>query len=202
MPGKSSFHLRFKVTLQTFGFVLFLPVVLPLLTHTIPKEFPFIFLVFNRFIRSIPSCLSDIEQYTITSRCSEPKSQYILKTLCLCLFNSFTCIRTRMAPELFHQPACLSIRALIPCTPALKHLPVSLAYSHPSGASDSFYLQFDTYSAVSLFLLFHPSIHPSRHRRSAGLRQTLHCLKPADPNLIYLCRQHSLLTAALESFVA
>lgn len=166
------------MTLQTFGFVLFLPVVLPLLTHTIPKEFPFIFLVFNRFIRSIPSCLSDIEQYTITSRCSELKSQYIFKTLCLCLFNSFTCIRTIMAPELFHRPACLSIRALIPARLRSNILPVSLAYSHPSGASDSLYLQFDAFS-LQPFHSFSCSIHPSipsseicRSEASTALPQT------------------------------
>ena len=45
------FHLRFKVTLQTLGFGLFLP----LLTHSIPKEFPFIFLVFNHSILFFPS---------------------------------------------------------------------------------------------------------------------------------------------------
>lgn len=71
--GRNTFHLRFKVTLQTFGFGFFSHYGLAITDSQYPWRIPLHFLgfqplhpIYSKFI-----CLCDIEQHKITSRCRE-----------------------------------------------------------------------------------------------------------------------------------
>lgn len=175
--------------------------VLPLLTHSIPKEFPFIFLVFNRFIQYIPNSFQTVSVTLSNTRLVQDVEllKGNISRMRWDVVDYFTRLTTWLL-YFFYWSASPAIRAFM-------HLTIVLSFNHPSAIShyhcpDSLHLIINQQWFFSLIIFFimcffltscssaHQSIHPPTITSVIGVMSTsvwattVHCLRSADPNLI------------------
>lgn len=122
--GRDIFHLRFKVTLQTFGFGLFSPWSCHYWRTVSPKNSPSFFLVFNHFIQSIPNSFQTACVTLSNTRLLQDVKTLKVNTLWIsrALVDSFNCLPTWLLYVLlagFFSHPCI-------------HVSDHLSFNHPS----------------------------------------------------------------------